>query len=118
MPADYAAQAMTGGDLPWVAGWLHVPHVQSHPLHALPEGAPDLAGFSTGTMAIDGFGSPADMIGHGHGPAMVRIYRQCPLGKDAPEVLIDPDPQNERAVRAYRRAGFRDIARRADGEAA
>ena len=34
----------------------------------------------------------------------------------APAVVIDPDPDNERAVRAYRRAGFRDVALRRDGD--
>jgi aminoglycoside 6'-N-acetyltransferase len=91
-------------------------YLQSYPVHAWPAGAPHLADFPTGTMAIDCFVGPSDMIGQGHGSVMVRLYARHLLGKGAPQVVIDPDPENERAVRAYRRAGFRDVALRADGE--
>ncbi|MEI6098049.1 MAG: GNAT family N-acetyltransferase [Alphaproteobacteria bacterium] len=154
MPVDSTLQAMTEADLPMVAIWLAMPHVQdwwvgpaeqlagviedlaeplmdqqiafadarpfgylqSYPVHAWPPGAPHLADFPTGTVAIDCFVGPPDMIGQGHGSAMVRLSARHLLGKGAPEVVIDPDPENARAVRAYRRAGFRDVAQRADGD--
>ena len=66
-------------------------------------------------MAIDCFVAP-QLIGQGHGSTMVRHYALTLLAKGAPAVLIDPDPTNERAVRAYRRAGFRDLGPRPDGD--
>ena len=58
-------------------------------------------------------GVPA-MLGHGHGTAMVRLYAETLLAGGAPTVVIDPDPANLRAIHAYRRAGFRDVAARPD----
>ena len=60
------------------------------------------------------------MLGQGHGAAFLRLYVQALLAQGAPAVVIDPAPDNERAVRAYRRAGFRDVAVRAceDGDPA
>lgn len=90
-------------------------YLQSYPVHAWPAGAPHLVDFPPDTVAIDCFVGPADMLGQGHGASMVRLYAQTLLGRGAPVVVIDPDPDNERAVRAYRRAGFHDVALRADG---
>ena len=93
-----------------------VGYLQSYPVHAWPEGAPNLIDQPEGALAIDCFVAP-HLIGQGHGSAMVRLYARTLLAKGAPAVLIDPDPSNERAVRAYRRAGFRNLAFRpgADG---
>ena len=90
-------------------------YLQSYPVHAWPGGAPHLADFPPGTVAVDCFIGPAEMLGLGHGTAMLRLYAQH-LRRQAPEVVIDPDPDNERAVRAYRRAGFRDVAPRRDAD--
>ncbi|MEO8242304.1 MAG: GNAT family N-acetyltransferase [bacterium] len=91
-------------------------YVQSYPVHAWPAGAPHLADFAPGTAAVDCFVGPPDMLNRGHGAAMLRLYAEALLGKGAAAVVIDPDPDNERAVRAYRRAGFRDVALRPDAE--
>ncbi len=90
-------------------------YLQSYPAHAWPEGAPHLADFPPGTIALDCFVGPPQMLGRGHGSAMLRIYANHLLQTGASKVVIDPDPENERAVRAYRRAGFRDVALRRDG---
>ncbi len=90
-------------------------YLQSYPVHAWSEGAPNLVDQPPGSMAIDCFVAP-QIIGQGHGSAMVRLYALSLLANGAPAVLIDPDPSNERAVRAYRRAGFRDLGLRPDGE--
>lgn len=92
-------------------------YLQSYPVHAWPDGAPHLADFSPGSVAVDCFVGPAAMLGQGHGAAMLRLYAQH-LRQSASDVVIDPDPDNERAVRAYRRAGFRDVALRRDAEGA
>ena len=70
-------------------------YLQSYPVHVWPDGAPHLADFPAGTMAIDCFIGRADMLGQGHGAAMLRHYAQKLL-QQAPCVVIDPDPENDR----------------------
>ena len=64
-----------------------------------------------GTVGIDlAIGDP-DYVGQGHGRRLVLEFVHHVLrasAPDCPEVWIDPDPQNQRAVRAYRAAGFVD----------
>jgi len=91
-------------------------YLQSYPVHAWPDGAPHLTEFPLGTVAVDCFIGPVDLLGQGHGAAMLRLYATQLLANGAPDVVIDPDPDNERAVRAYRRAGFRDVAHRPDAD--
>ena len=63
------------------------------------------------TVALDlAIGDPA-YVGKGHGRRILlefvhHVVRTTMPG--CPEVWIDPDPRNERAVRAYRAAGFHD----------
>jgi aminoglycoside 6'-N-acetyltransferase len=90
-------------------------YLQSYPAHAWPADAPHLADQPPGAVAIDCFAAP-DATGQGHGRVMLRLYADLLRTRGAPAVLIDPDPSNERAVRAYRRAGFRDLALRPDGD--
>jgi aminoglycoside 6'-N-acetyltransferase len=59
-----------------------------------------------GTRGLDQFIGEADMLGCGHGSAFIRIFTEQLLAKGAPRVVIDPDPANARAIRAYARAGF------------
>ncbi len=89
-------------------------YLQSYPAEAWP--APHLADFPYGTVAVDCFVGPTALRGRGHGSAMLRLYADALLAQGAAAVVIDPDPDNERAVRAYRRAGFRDVALRPDGD--
>lgn len=80
-------------------------YVQDYPAHHWP--MPHYAGFPPGTRAMDTFlGAPAH---HGRGHAARYLHqRAADLRTRHPAVVIDPSPANERAVRAYRRAGFRD----------
>jgi aminoglycoside 6'-N-acetyltransferase len=59
-----------------------------------------------GTRGLDQFIGEADMLGRGHGSAFVRAFAEHLLAQGAPRVVIDPDPANARAIRAYTRAGF------------
>lgn len=60
----------------------------------------------TGTLGIDvSIGDP-DMIGKGHGSAIVRQFADELFAEGTPRVIIDPDPANLRAIRAYEKAGF------------
>jgi aminoglycoside 6'-N-acetyltransferase len=59
-----------------------------------------------GTRGLDQFIGEADMLGRGHGSAFIRAFAERLLAKGTPRVVLDPDPANARAIRAYERAGF------------
>lgn len=59
-----------------------------------------------GSRGIDQFIGEPDMIGRGHGTALVRAHVDWLLEKGAPAIGVDPDPDNGRAIRAYEKAGF------------
>ena len=85
-------------------------YVQGTPWSRWPGGALQFHDQPEDAPAMDVMlGVPA-MLGHGYGTAMVRFYAQTLLREGAPAVVIDPPPANLRAVTAYRRAGFRDVA--------
>lgn len=89
-------------------------YVQSYPCAAW--GAPHFHNQPDDARAMDTcIGVPA-LLGKGHGAAMVRLYAERLLAEGAAAVVIDPDPTNLRAIHAYHRAGFHDIAVR-PGEA-
>ena len=65
-----------------------------------------------GTLGIDiSIGDP-ELVGIGHGSAIVRQFADELFAEGAPRVIIDPDPANGRAIRAYEKAGFRPIGER------
>ena len=59
-----------------------------------------------GTRGIDQFIGEPDMIGCGHGSALIRGFIDRLLTPGTPRVVTDPAPTNVRAVRAYEKAGF------------
>ena len=60
-----------------------------------------------GTRGLDQFIGEADMVDRGHGSAFIRAFTDQLLASGTPRVVIDPDPANARAIRAYEKAGFR-----------
>jgi aminoglycoside 6'-N-acetyltransferase len=65
-----------------------------------------------GTLGIDLSIGPAELVGIGHGSAIVQQFVEALFDEGAPRVIIDPHPDNRRAIRAYEKAGFRAIGRR------
>lgn len=60
----------------------------------------------TGTIGIDlSIGDP-DFIGKGHGPRLIDTFVRKLFAQGVPRVIIDPDPANFAAIRAYEKAGF------------
>lgn len=60
-----------------------------------------------GARGIDQFLAHADQLNRGLGSAMVRAFVEQLFEDPAvTQVQTDPSPQNERAIRCYRRAGF------------
>jgi aminoglycoside 6'-N-acetyltransferase len=90
----------------WIVslGACEFAYAQAYEVHAWPQ--PHLADFPQGAMAIDAFIGVPGMIGKGHGGHFLRLLAQRLVAGGAPLVVIDPDAANERAQRAYRRAGF------------
>lgn len=64
-----------------------------------------------GTVGVDlAIGDP-ELVGRGHGRRLLLEFAHHVIRSrmpECPEVWIDPDPDNERAIRAYRAAGFAD----------
>jgi len=59
-----------------------------------------------GTRGLDQFIGEADMLGRGHGSAFVRAFIDRLFAAGVPRIVIDPRPDNPRAIRAYEKAGF------------
>jgi aminoglycoside 6'-N-acetyltransferase len=59
-----------------------------------------------GSRGIDQLIGEPDMVNRGHGSAMIRAFVDRLLAADVPRVVTDPDPDNARAIRAYKKAGF------------
>ena len=55
---------------------------------------------------MDTFLGDAGFLGKGHGAEYIAARAQELLDAGAPEVAVDPDPANSRAIAAYKIAGF------------
>lgn len=62
----------------------------------------------TGTVGIDAFIGEAGMLNAGHGSRMISAFMDTLFANGAPRIIIDPNPDNTRAIRAYAKAGFRE----------
>ena len=79
------------------------PHMEkSHPYRDQPRG----------TLGLDLTIGRSELVGVGHGSAMLRRHADQLFGAGAPRLIIDPHPDNSRAIRAYEKAGFRRIDER------
>ncbi len=65
-----------------------------------------------GTLGLDLTVGPPELVGKGHGPAILDQFAETLFDEGAPRLVIDPDPGNLRAIRAYEKAGFRPLDRR------
>ncbi|MCF3973645.1 GNAT family N-acetyltransferase [Paracoccus salsus] len=83
-------------------------YAQTYPAFHWP--APQFAGLPQDSIAIDVFGSPQ---GRGKGGAWLRVLGDLLL-RDASMLVIDPAPENLRAIRAYEKAGFSGDLTRTD----
>jgi len=59
-----------------------------------------------GTLGIDVTIGIPELVGKGHGTAIIQQFVEELFEEGAPRVIIDPDPANGRAIRAYEKAGF------------
>ena len=63
-----------------------------------------------GSRGIDHYIGEPDMIARGHGSAFIRFFCDRLFVAGAPAVGTDPDPDNLRAIRACRNAGFLPVS--------
>ena len=59
-----------------------------------------------GSRGIDQYIGEADLLGCGHGRAFVSAHCEQLFSAGAPAIGTDPHPENGRAIRAYKHAGF------------
>jgi aminoglycoside 6'-N-acetyltransferase len=59
-----------------------------------------------GTRGLDQFIGEIEMVGRGHGSGFIQAFADELLAAGTPRIVIDPDPDNARAIRAYEKAGF------------
>ena len=65
-----------------------------------------------GTIGVDLSIGPAELVGIGHGSAILRQFSELLFSEGAPRAIIDPHPDNVRALRAYAKAGFHPLGAR------
>lgn len=64
-----------------------------------------------GTLGLDiSIGEP-ELVGVGHGSAIISQFAEQLFEEGCPRVIIDPHPDNVRAIRAYEKAGFHELYR-------
>lgn len=64
------------------------------------------ASLPAGSRGIDQFIGAPEMTGKGHGPAFITERVKALFADGVPVVATDPDPENARAIAAYKKVGF------------
>lgn len=63
-----------------------------------------------GTWGMDLFIGEEELLNQGHGTAIVRAFMQKIIAEKHPKkIIIDPKPDNARAIRVYEKAGFQKV---------
>jgi aminoglycoside 6'-N-acetyltransferase len=87
-----------------------VGYIQSYDIHA--EADHPYRDQPPGTVGIDISIGEAALLGQGLGPRVIDLFVRRLFASGVPQVVIDPDPDNAPAIRAYEKAGFREFDRR------
>ena len=85
-------------------------YIQSYDIHA--ENAHPYNDQPAGTVGMDLYIGEVDCVGRGLGTVIVGDFVGRLFEAGAPRVVIDPHPDNGRAIRAYEKAGFRPLGPR------
>lgn len=91
------------------AGYIQVWRIGPH---QIPEGAEDnpwLMELPAEAVGVDLSLADGASLSKGIGSAVLRRFAEMLLSKGHRTIIIDPDPENGRAVAAYRKAGFRPV---------
>ena len=87
-----------------------VAYIQSYDIHA--EGDHPYRDQPQGTLGIDLSIGDAALTGKGLGPEIIEAFVGKLFAAGAPRIVIDPEPANAAAIRAYAKAGFTEFDRR------
>ncbi|QND51218.1 GNAT family N-acetyltransferase [Phyllobacterium sp. 628] len=60
----------------------------------------------TGTLGLDQFIGEPGLVNLGHGSRLIDEFVSLLFEEGVPRVILDPDPANARAIKAYTKAGF------------
>jgi len=82
--------------------------IQDYAVHGF--GAHPFAYLPPGARGIDQFIAEPDMLGLGHGLGFIKAHVTRLFLDGVPVVGTDPHPANARAIKAYRKAGFRIVS--------
>jgi len=80
--------------------WQPNPHVSEW------WGSDHFANLPTGSRGIDQYIGDPEMIGLGHGTALINARMQVLFAEGAPVIATDPHPDNHRAIAVYQKLGF------------
>jgi aminoglycoside 6'-N-acetyltransferase len=89
-------------------------YIQSYDIHA--ESDHPYRDQPRGTVGIDLSLGEEHLLGRGHGPRIITAFVNRLFIQGAPRVVIDPAPDNNRAIRAYQKAGFCPLGQRTTPE--
>ncbi|MCC9625545.1 acetyltransferase [Thalassospira sp. MA62] len=81
--------------------------VQHYDAHKWPQ--PQFDPLPDRTRCLDAFIGDESMMGCGHGQMFLKTLCQNLFERGTPMIGIDPDPENERAIRCYEAIGFKAI---------
>ncbi|PYE41514.1 aminoglycoside 6'-N-acetyltransferase [Rhizobium sp. PP-F2F-G20b] len=107
------AQAMkTGETQPMIVEWEGRPiaYLQTYDPHR--EADHPYRDQPVGTLGLDMVIGLPDDIGRGHGGKIAASLADRLFATGTKRIVIDPHPENSRAIRAYEKAGFRFIDQR------
>lgn len=86
--------------------------IQSYLVEDHPDYAAELGELPTRALSIDLLIGEAELIGKGHGPALIRAFIEEELPRYGVDYcVIGPASRNAAAIRAYEKAGFRFLRR-------
>ncbi len=91
-------------------GYIQVWYVKPHQVQEWTKDNPWLLELPPETVGVDLSIGEADDLAKGYGTAALSQFVGELRKRGHKEIIIDPDPANTRAVRAYLKAGFRPIA--------
>ncbi|MGB8817861.1 MAG: GNAT family N-acetyltransferase [Rhizobiaceae bacterium] len=86
------------GGKPFAYAQTYDPHLEAdHPYQDQP----------FGTIGVDISIGEAANLNKGHGSAILKALAELLFEEGTPRLIIDPDPTNAMAIRAYEKAGFK-----------
>ncbi|MEC9367297.1 MAG: GNAT family N-acetyltransferase [Pseudomonadota bacterium] len=92
-----------------LAGYIQYWFFGHHQNETWIAGHPWLAELSAETIGVDLCIGQPDLLSRGIGSAVLSDFTRRLVARGYRSIIIDPDPQNTRAVRAYEKAGYRPI---------